>query len=64
MLDLLLHGEAAGPWAEEELIREIGDRVVVEDALARLFGVGLVHRLAGNFVFPSRAAVRATELGG
>jgi hypothetical protein len=64
VLDLLLHGDAAGPWAEDELVREIGDRVSVADALARLAAVGLLHRLAGGFVFASRAAVRASRLGG
>lgn len=64
VLDLLLHGDAAGPWAEEELVREIGDRLAVHDAVARLYGAGLVHRLAENFVFASRAAVRASQLGG
>lgn len=64
VLDLLLHGQAAGPWSEEELIREIGDRLAVEDALARLHGAGLVHRLAEQFVFATRAAVRASQLGG
>ena len=64
VLDLLLHGDAAGPWAEEELVREIGDRVAVADALARLYGSGLVHRLAGGFMFASRAAARASRLGG
>jgi hypothetical protein len=64
VLDLLLHGDVAGPWAEEELVREVGDRVAVADALARLYGSGLVHRLTGGFVFASRAAVRAGRLGG
>ena len=63
VLDLLLHGDAAGPWAEEELVREIGDHIAVTDALARLGGVGLLHRLGGGFVFASRAAVRASRLG-
>jgi hypothetical protein len=64
VLDLLLHGDAAGPWAEEELVREIGNDVTVADALARLRGAGLLHRLEGGFVFASRAAVRASRLGG
>lgn len=64
MLDLLLHGDAAGPWAVEELVREIGDRIAVADALARLVGAGLLHRLDAGFVFASRAAVRACRLSG
>lgn len=64
VLDLLLHGDAAGPWAEEELVREIGDGLAVGDALARLGGAGLVHRLKENFVFASRAALRADRLSG
>lgn len=64
VLDLLLHGDTAGPWAEEELAREIGDRVAVVDALARLHAAGLVHRLTDGFAFASRAAVRASRLGG
>ena len=64
VLDLLLHGDTAGPWAEEELAREIGDRVVVLDALARLYAAGLVHRLSEGFVFASRAAVSASRLCG
>ena len=64
MLDLLLHGGAAGPWAEEELVREIGDGLAVRDALARLHGAGLVHRLHEGFVFATRAAMRADQLTG
>ena len=64
VLDLLLRGEAAGPWAEEELEREIGNRVAVVDALARLYAAGLVHRLSEGFVFASRAAVSASRLCG
>lgn len=64
VLDLLLHGDAAGPWAEEELVREIGDGVVVRDALARLRGAGLIHQVTDTFVFASRAAVRASRLIG
>lgn len=62
ILDLLLHGQTSGPWAIEELVREIGDRITVEDALARLHGAGLVHRLSGMFVFPTRAALRGSQL--
>lgn len=64
VLDLLLHADAAGPWAEAELVREIGDDVAVADALARLHGAGLVHHLRENFVFATRAALRADQLSG
>jgi hypothetical protein len=62
ILGLLLHGQAVGPWAEDELVREIGDRVAVEDALARLHGAGLIHRLAEGFAFPTRAALLGSQL--
>jgi hypothetical protein len=62
ILNLLLHEATLGPWAVEELVREIGDHVAVEDALARLHGVGLIHRLPAGFVFATRAAARATQL--
>jgi hypothetical protein len=51
------------PWTVEELIREKGDRITVEDALAELEGVGLVNRINKRFVCASRAALRAHELG-
>lgn len=41
----------------DEVAREVGDQLVVTDALARLHGAGLVHRLDG-FVWLTRAAVR------
>lgn len=62
ILELLLHERPSLPWAVEELAREIGDRVTVEDSLGRLHGAGLVHRLREGFVFASRAAFRAHEL--
>jgi hypothetical protein len=62
ILDLLLHDQSCGPWAIEELVREIGDRAAVEDSLARLYGAGLIHRILGGFVFATRAAVRANQL--
>jgi hypothetical protein len=63
ILALLIGESAAGPWAVEELVREIGDPIVVDDALARLHGAGLIHRIEG-FAFATRAAVRATKLAG
>jgi hypothetical protein len=49
------------PWTVEELGRELGDRGDAIDAVGRLVGAGLVHRL-GDFVFPTRAARRSDEL--
>jgi len=62
ILGLLLHDRSATPWAVEELVREIGDALGVEDSLARLYGAGLVHRIPEGFVFATRAAVRAHQL--
>jgi hypothetical protein len=49
------------PWSVEELGRKINDPTDAEDAVARLHAEGLVHRL-GDFVFPSRAALRSVHL--
>lgn len=49
------------PWSIEEVIREIGDRVVAIDGLDRLYGVGLIHR-CHEFVFATRAARGYYEL--
>jgi len=60
VLELLLNSQQ-WPWSVEEVGRELGDRVDAEDAVGRLRGAGLVHRLDG-FVFPTRAAIHAVEL--
>jgi hypothetical protein len=49
------------PWSLEEIARELGDRPDAEDAVARLTGTGLVHRI-GAFAFPTRSLRRASEL--
>jgi hypothetical protein len=51
------------PWTIEELIREKGDRIAVEDALAELHGAGLVNRINKRVVCASRAAIHAEQLG-
>jgi hypothetical protein len=50
------------PWTVEELIREKGDRLTVEDALAELEGMGLVNRINKRVVCASRAAICAEQL--
>jgi len=49
------------PWSLEEIARELGDRPDAEDAVTRLTGAGLVHRL-GDFAFPTRSLRRASKL--
>jgi hypothetical protein len=49
------------PWSVEEIARELGDRPDAEDAVARLAGAGLIHRL-GEFAFPTRSLRRASKL--
>ncbi|MGH2912766.1 MAG: hypothetical protein ACRDJ3_09880 [Solirubrobacteraceae bacterium] len=49
------------PWSVGELVLELRDSISVEDALADLQEVGLVHR-CGDFVWASRAALAASAL--
>jgi predicted transcriptional regulator len=51
------------PWTVEEIVREVSStRLDAIDAVGRLVGSGLLHR-QGEFVFPTRAARRADEIG-
>jgi len=59
ILVLLLDRERPWPCSAGELAREFGHDPA--DGLARLYGAGLICRL-GEFVWPTRAAVRADEL--
>lgn len=61
VLDLLMTDEGPGLWSVDELARALGDRLRAIDGVRRLESYGLVHRL-GDFVFPSRAAVRAEQI--
>jgi hypothetical protein len=61
VLMLLLEDGVPRPWAVEEVAREIGDSMAVDDTLSRLHGAGLVHRLDG-FVFATRAAQQSVRL--
>jgi hypothetical protein len=61
---LLTNEDAQRPWTVEEIGREIaelGGNLAATDALARLYGAGLVHRLDG-FVFATRPAMQAERL--
>jgi hypothetical protein len=57
----LLFGDRL-PWTVEEIVREVSaEPLNAIDAIARLAGAGLVHRV-GEFVFPTRTARRADEI--
>ena len=61
VLELLLCD--AVPWTVEEIVREVScTRVDAVDAVARLVAAGLLHR-CGEFVFLTRTARRADEIG-
>jgi hypothetical protein len=49
------------PWSVDEIACELHTRLGATDAVDRLSGAGLVHRL-GELVFPTRAAVRASQI--
>lgn len=49
------------PWTIEEIGRELANQDVARNAVCRLTGHGLVHRL-GEFVWPTRTARRAAEI--
>jgi hypothetical protein len=64
VLMVLLAGDHE-PWSSAELQRELsgstGDPVDPSDAINALYASGLVH-VAGDLVFPSRAACLVDEL--
>jgi hypothetical protein len=61
VLNLMLC-DSPWPWTVDEIARELHTRMGAEDSVGRLAGMGLVHRL-GEFVFPTRAARRADQIG-
>jgi hypothetical protein len=63
ILAFLADPDEQRPWSDDEVAREVGDRLVAGDALARLHRLGLVHRLDG-FVFATRPAVQVARLAG
>lgn len=50
------------PWTVEGMIRENGNRLDVEDAIAELHGAGLVTRITDCVFCASRAAVIGDKL--
>ena len=60
ILDLLVH-EHAGLWTLHELQHLGGDTLAVADALSRLQGLGLIHRV-NDCVFATRAAAHMHKL--
>jgi hypothetical protein len=62
ILDRLTYPDDQRPWSIDELILDVGSRLGVVDAIAKLRGLGLIHRTSDDFIFATRAAVRAKEL--
>jgi hypothetical protein len=61
ILSLMLLDAPSWPWSIEELGRELANHDEARNAVSRLVGHGLAHRI-GDFVFPTRTARRAAEL--
>jgi hypothetical protein len=61
ILAILLTSEFPGLWSVDELARDIGNPLAVADAVRRLHGQGLIHRL-GDFVFITHAVARYETL--
>jgi hypothetical protein len=61
VLNLLLTSYQPGLWSVDEVARAIGNPLAVTDAVMRLESDGLIHR-QGDFVFPTRAAIRFNEI--
>lgn len=59
---LMLLFSDPSPWTVQELGCELGEERLAVDAVRELVGAGLVHRLVGEFVIPTRAARRADDL--
>lgn len=58
---LLTQNDTQRPWSVDEIARELGERHNATDALSRLYGTGLIHRM-GEFVWATRAAIHTDEI--
>lgn len=54
--------DSGWPWSVDEIACELRTLLGARDAVARLCGAGLLHRV-GELVFPTRAALRADQIG-
>ncbi|HEY3759116.1 MAG TPA: hypothetical protein VGL37_05105 [Solirubrobacteraceae bacterium] len=62
ILEPLLDPNEQRPLSVDELIRERGDTVAAIDAIGRLQRAGLIHRVADDFIFATRAAIRFQQI--
>lgn len=61
LMELLLSPADQRPWTIDDLAREVGSMIEVEDGVSRLTRAGLVHR-HDDLVVPTRAALRLVEV--